>query len=193
MKPSILFFWFFMTSLFSNPIVEKIHALPKWVEYNGIEKLIYRVKDKEGEHFLFVTQTQLGEFGTKDFRSEIRAYKFSRTNPGFKKVWEIYDFNPNPFTTVEWEESGFVVGDWDGDGIVESALVYKLAPDGLEDEHIKLISYYKDKKYSIRAILPRQEGKDGKVTKEKSISTLPKKVQREIEKIWGRLVGIPLK
>jgi hypothetical protein len=182
-----------MTSLFSNPIVEKIHALPKWVEYNGIEKLIYRVKDKEGEHFLFVTQTQLGEFGTKDFRSEIRAYKFSRTNPGFKKVWEIYDFNPNPLTTVEWEESGFVVGDWDGDGIVESALVYKLAPDGLEDEHIKLISYYKDKKYAIRAILPRQEGKDGKVTKEKSISTLPKKVQREIEKIWGRLVRIPLK
>lgn len=181
---------FFSGEAWANPKIEKSEKLPKAVEYDGEAKIIYRVNDKEGEHFLFVTQNKKGNFGEADFMMDIRAYKFSRAQKGFTKKWEIKDFSPNGLTTIEWEEPGFVVGDWDGDGIVESALVYKLSPDGLDDEQIKLIAYYKNKKYAIRGLMPRQEGKNWSKKPDKSISKLPKKVQKEINSIWGRLVGI---
>lgn len=189
MKQFFIFLLFAYNFLFAEVRVNKVDKLPKAAEYEGEPKVIYKVDDKEGVHFLFLTRIEQGSPGEQGYRSEIRVYKYSSSPQGFKKIWEIKDFNAHALMNIEWVDDVFEVKDWDGDEVVDTAVIYKLSQDGLDPDFYKLIGYYKNKKFAIRYEVNKQEGSNKAPQVDKSISKLPKVVQKKIKQLWMKHVG----
>ncbi len=175
--------------LFSEVVIKEVNKLPKMAEYEGDPKVIYKVDDKEGIHFIFLTRTENGSFGKQGYRSEIRVYKYSSSPKGFRKAWEIKDFNTHFLMNIEWIDNVFEVGDWDGDEIVDTLVIYKLSQDGEDPDFYKLVGYYKNKKFAIRYEMVKQEGPGKEPKVDKITLKLPKKVQKHIKQLWMKHVG----
>lgn len=127
----------------------------------GIEYTIFRTykyTDKSGTYYIVLTESR--DKVTKDdtINKNIHAFNFKSNPAGLTKVWEMKDFiipddkkNDNEESTIWFFTNYCLFKDLNGDGLVDPVIVYgTLGLNGREDGRVKILLYYKAKKYALR-------------------------------------------
>lgn len=143
------------------------------IPYEGKVIDAYEIRDLDGIHIYLVTKL-IGE------QTEIRGFKFSKLDSGYKKVWEIKDRGEEialhfPFTKII---------DIDKDGRMETIFVYQINPDYAEGSNWKIILHHKDKKYALRAHVPELDYDKYSV----SIDSAPSFIKNALQNHWRLIV-----
>jgi len=150
------------------------------VPYIGALLEAREFKDALGLHYYVATDVRT------DKTDSLFVRRYTKTAAGFVLDWQIRDFSPYGITYETWLK----IKDIDGDGVYETAFVYRVEGDvvahGLMRE--KLILHYKNKKYAIRNTA-HYGVDDDKATMDKSFDTLPKSVKAFVINMWNKEVG----
>ncbi|MEU5420024.1 glycoside hydrolase domain-containing protein [Streptomyces sp. NPDC020667] len=67
---------------------------------------------------------------TEDGRNRTKLYEFTSTGSGFNSPVKVWDSNDDPVKSWNWASSKLTVGDFDGDGKVDIAVLYDYGRDG---------------------------------------------------------------
>jgi hypothetical protein len=140
----------------------------------------YEIKDKDGQHLLLITK----KIDSVLFETSIVGAKYSKTQSGFIKRWEVKDRADEiafhfPYTRIV---------DIDKDGRFETVFTYQLNPDDGEGSDWKVILHYNNKKYVLRAHVPVLDFDKYKVTLDKSFDKSPKQLKSYIKNYWAIIV-----
>ena len=137
-----LFLSGFLTITYSQSFKElDFNKIP--VPYEGKVIDAYEIHDKDGAHLYLVTKL-IGK------QTEIRGFKFSRSDSGYKQVWQIKDSGEEIALHFKYTK----IIDIDKDGRLETIFVYQINPDYAEGSNWKIILHHKDRKYVLRAHVP---------------------------------------
>jgi hypothetical protein len=126
--------------------------IPAGINLNG--KIVQSAgwNDKNGNNFLFITETSETDSG--DFRSkELFGYHYIRDLDGTEKLWQINDFVYDcPLDlTLEFIPNSLTITDLDNNGIAESTFLYRLSCKGdVSPDDMKLMMHEGENKYAIR-------------------------------------------
>lgn len=114
---------------------------------------IYKYNDKEGKHFIVMTENNIDCKEKKECYDSIRAYCFSLNNQFFILKWSFKDYilpNSYEYSISHWTKY-FQIEDYDNDGIADPIMIYgTLGMNGTDDGRIKMLVYYKNNKKAIR-------------------------------------------
>lgn len=151
--------------------------------------------DKGGvQYVVFTEKKYTGNGSTAKFDS-IKCFnvKVNASNK-LEVVWQCKDFRSGKSNTVSTTETSIwcwtkycQVVDIDGDGYVDPIIVYGTSGDnGTDDGRVKILTYYKGKKYAIRhqnGTLDHQR----KTQVDKSVYSLPTKIQVKIKAVMKKI------
>ena len=161
----------------------------KMKEKLGIEYEIHRVDrfyDKEGEHYLVITENM---FDCESCYDKIKAYCFLKEDNVYELEWKMQDFIladgnevSEEFSISFWHDY-ITLEDLDNDGYVEPILVYgTLGINETDDGRIKILIYHKGKKRAIRHQNSTLDG-ERHTQVDTKFYDLPGKVQRKVIRI----------
>jgi len=115
-------------------------------------------------------------------------------NDKSEKLWEMNDhILDSEYETSIWFWTKFCdVKDLDGDGLVDPVIVYgSNGMNGRSDGRMKILIYYKGKKYAIRH--QDSEMDEGRYTEiDASFYTLPQPIQKHIRSLMKRIYDADL-
>lgn len=189
------------TEILSQKVTSEIFtdSLKKKFSINYPIRRVYECKDKSGEFYLILSESNDSIVNTKDtLHKNIKAINFSRVNNVLVKKWELNDFITGPTKESEAEKSiwfwtkYFILKDLDGDSIIDPIIVYgSMGAYGQDNGRIKIKVYYKGQKSAIR----HQNGaldfeRNTKV--DRSFYELPVKIREEVKKIMEKLTDAEL-
>lgn len=136
-------------SVLHLPDIAAMHI--KWPVFRA-----YAFNDEAGDHLLILTEKPLLN-SPNNHNDSIQAFCLKHLPTGHIVEWQLLDYlaptqnvHDTEFSTWFWTKY-LRLADWDGDGLVEPLIVYGTAGiNGMADGRLKLMLYYKGKKYAIR-------------------------------------------
>jgi hypothetical protein len=154
---------------------------------------VYNYKDKSGEYYLVLTERSYKEEKDNNFIDTIVAVNYKKHGTEFKQVWYMRDFiiDRNDSNTPEysvWFWTKYLeLKDFNSDGLIDPVIVYGTSGnDGLGDGRVKILTYYKGKKYAIR----HQNGPydmQRYTTVDAAFYNLPKQIQNNVIDIMDKI------
>ncbi|WP_417784679.1 M949_RS01915 family surface polysaccharide biosynthesis protein [Tenacibaculum sp.] len=135
-----------INSIFTDSLKNKLQ-----IEYSIYR--VYKYNDKEGKHFIIMTQNKINCKEKRDCHDSIRAYCFSFKNEVFNLKWTFKDFilpNSYEYSISHWTKY-FQIDDYNKDGIADPIIIYgTFGMNETYDGRIKILIYYKNNKKAIR-------------------------------------------
>lgn len=162
----------------------------------GIDIPIFKVMhytDQSGEYYFVMAEKSYQKDGEKVGNKTIKGYCFGKFGDRLIKQWSLRDLKKKDTGDVGSEQSIWFYTrfskfeDLDGDGLVEPIIVYGTSGiNGPNDGRVKILTYYKDKKYAVRhqnGILDNERNTqiDG------AFYHLPDKIQQAVRKIMHEI------
>jgi hypothetical protein len=134
--------------------VSNIDSLPSQIKYEGKVVDAKMWKDKSGEHYVFITQKNQGEYLSENWLSKLNAYMYTKADTGFVIGWQVRD-NASISPEISYINKSLAINDIDNDGEAEVWFFYSFSEDGADPMPLKMILYSKEKKLAIRGVIPR--------------------------------------
>jgi len=156
----VIFFFMFSFHLFASDSQHiKILAdcpLPKGVTIKGriVESVSW--EDKEGMHFLVISEYKQGAFMEPGWKSEIHAAMYLQSSDTLRRIWKIQDFAKDG-EEAKYMRNSLTVHDVDGDGLAETGFYYGIFRDGLDPDNLKYMLHTKGVKLAVRGLIPKDE------------------------------------
>lgn len=131
-----------------------IDSIPNQIKYEGkiVDSKMW--EDKSGEHYVFITQKNQGEYLSENWLSKLNAYMFTKADTGFVVGWQVRD-NASISSEISYINKSLAIKDIDNDGEAEIWFFYSFSEDGADPMPLKMILYSKEKKLAIRGVIPR--------------------------------------
>ena len=137
-------------SIFTDSLKTKLQ-----IEYSIYR--IYEYNDKEGKHFIVMSENEFECEEIEKCFDSIKAYCYLYENGQFILEWNLKDFILPKGNEVSEEYSisfwtkYFELGDYDNDGYFDPIIVYgTYGMNETDDGRIKILIYHKRKKRAIR-------------------------------------------
>ena len=164
--------------------VEKIPAAIKPDSGRIIVAIEY--VDKIGHKIVLITEYEKGQYGEQGYRSELFASEYLQEGPKWKQVWKIWDYAPNPLSSVTYDSASINVFDLDNDGNAEVDFFYTISSDGADPWISKYMLHKDGKKFAIRGTLPMSEDDTSRYERniDKAFNTLPAIYKEYSSKRW---------
>ena len=143
------------------------------VKYVGTVIDAYEMQDLDGTHLYLVTK-----FISK--QTEIRGFKYSKSDTGYKLVWQIKDQGNE--IAFHFPYTKFI--DIEKDGRLETIFVYQINPGNADGSNWKIILHHKNRKYVLRAHVPEMDYDKYSV----SIAVAPSNIKKYLAKYWQLIV-----
>lgn len=127
--------------------------LPSEIQYKG--KLVDGAHwiDNNGEHYLVISDLTKGEPFSKGYTSNIYGTCYQKKDQQWTVYWSIKEFNQGVWESTVYTDQSLSITDLDQDGLAESCFHYRVTPDGLDPERVKVLMHVKGEKYGIRGQL----------------------------------------
>ena len=111
---------------------------------------VYSYADASGDYLMALTESvdQVVEGDTLHHR--IKAFHFKRRDDKLEKVREINDFIIDEEASLWFWTRYSLFTDIDEDGLVDPIVIYGTRPENLDSFRVRILIYYKNKKYAIR-------------------------------------------
>jgi hypothetical protein len=143
-------------------------------------------KDSEGEKKVKVMVVTKGEFGSKNWDNRIYAALYLRNADSLKIISSIKE-SANAEGGILYMKNGLKNVDFDNDKFIESYFFYEVEVDGLDDNTLKLICFYKGTKVIVLGNVPKQSERINMVKfKTKGGENVPKSVSGKLIDIWNK-------
>ncbi len=172
---------------FSNEDSTTYHKLPIW--------RVYRYHDKNGEWNVLLCERAYSIIGKDTLRNRIQAVALKPDHGGYIEKWTITDYLQLADGPEEVENNEHDLWFWtkycrfkdlDGDGLIDPIIVYGTQTNEKEDQRIKIITVYQEKKYAVRAVECVLD--DCRSLKyDAAFSKLPIAVQKEVKKVMQEI------
>lgn len=117
---------------------------------------VFSYNDDLGDYLIALSESIDGVVDRDTLHHAIKAFHFKRIGNQLKKVREINDYVTKNDYTEEKESSIWFwtrysqCKDIDNDGLVEPVIIYGSKPENFDSFRVKILIYYKGKKYAIR-------------------------------------------
>jgi hypothetical protein len=163
------------------------HKLPIWRAYH--------YTDKAGEWYLLLCERVYRQTGKDTLRNRIQAIALKPDHGGYIEKWNITDYLvlPTGAENGEYEEADIWFWtkysrfkDIDGDGLVDPIIVYGTADAEKNDNRIKILIVYQNKKYAVRAVECVLDD-CRRLKYDAAYSTLPGSIQKEVQKVMQEI------
>lgn len=138
-------------------LLAKGTKFPDGVAFKGEFKEGAKWTDRNGEHYIIISQYTEGEFFSPSWKSEFYASEYLIKDGKATLAWDIKDFAQKHFQDVAYFPQTLVVEDVDNDGLMESCFFYNIDQDGLDPMNVKMMLHTKGEKLAIRGKLPKTE------------------------------------
>jgi hypothetical protein len=143
-------------------------------------------KDIEGEKVVKVKVITKGEFGSKNWDSRIYGTLYLRDPDSLRVINSVKEY-ANFLNGILYMKNGLINGDFDNDKIIESYFFYEVAVDGLDDNTLKLICFYKKNKIVVLGNVPKQSERITQIKfKTKGFESIPKSVSGKLIDMWNK-------
>lgn len=140
-----------LDSLISQDFNSK--QLPSEIQYKGEIVDGAHWVDKNGEHYLIISEFTKGEPFSKGYASNIYATCYKKKDQQWEVYWNIKEFNQGVWESTVYTDKSLSITDLDHNGIAESCFHYRVTPDGLDPERVKVLMHVNGEKYGIRGQL----------------------------------------
>ncbi|MFH6997113.1 M949_RS01915 family surface polysaccharide biosynthesis protein [Flavobacterium sp. FlaQc-57] len=145
----------------------------------------FEYSDKSGVYELLLCENKKTIFKKDTLNTKIQAICVMNDHGGFLEKWRINDLLEDyiPKETTIWFWTKYCsTKDLDGDGYIDPILVYGTRTEYDEIRRVKIITFYKNQKYVIRAVeCDLDDCRSFK--KDKNWNLLPKKTQIYIDQL----------
>lgn len=138
---------------------------PKSLDYEGKAVDRKHWEDRNGEHWLIVSENRSGMTMELGHVSNLYAACWQKEAGKWREIWEIKDFNQEIWESRSYVNNSLEVTDIDADGLAESIFMYELGHDGNDPTDFKLMLHVNAKKYAIRGTLASELEGIGSVEK----------------------------
>ena len=125
-----------------------------------------------------------GKRGTKNWDNLIAANIFYKEGDSLKEVNKIRE-SASSMGAILYTKNSLRSKDLDNDGIIESFFFYEVEKDGLDDNTLKLICFYKKSKFVIAGNVPKQSERKGNIKYTlKGLENIPTSVASWLTNEW---------
>jgi hypothetical protein len=142
--------------------------------------------DKIGHKIVLVTEYEKGKYGESGYRSELFAFEYLQEDQKWKQLWKIWDYAPNPLSSVSYDSSTINVVDIDNDSCGEVDFFYTISFDGADPWISKYMLHKGSKKFAIRGTLPMNVDDTARYERniDNAFNTLPAIYKEYSSKRW---------
>jgi hypothetical protein len=141
-------------------------------------------KDSEGFKILKIVVVEKGERGANNWDNRIAADLFLKSGDSLVEENRIRE-SAGSMDAISYVKKSVKLGDLNKDGIVESYFFYEVEKDGLDDNTLKLICFYKKSKVVILGNVPKQSERKDKIKYiSKGIENIPEPIAKWLVKEW---------
>ncbi len=172
------------TQLFSESVKKKFN-----IQYPI--RRVYAYNDNSGEYRVAISESFNGIYEGEKYNNlypgdtlhrQIKAFLFRLSGDTLVKVRETYDYTDHNEVSIWFWTKYCEFSDIDGDGLVEPIIIYGTEGDWPDSFRVKILTWYKNKKYAIRhhnCILD-----DCRITEiDESFYNLPESIQEHVKNI----------
>jgi hypothetical protein len=166
--------------------------LPGGIKYDGKVVTSAKWSDKNGENYIFVTETAEKTQKGEERMKELFGYHFTVNSGEAKQIWKINDFIKDcPLDiTLEYMPKSLSVTDLDKNGIAETTFLYRMSCRGdVSEDDMKLMMHEGDNKYAIRGSMKlKMEGETygGEMKADPSFDKAPKEFLNYAKEQWNK-------
>jgi hypothetical protein len=196
MKKYILFLFLSFSILSFSQKTESYQLTKEQIKQRELSEVsdfkIYKVlefSDKSGVCNLLFTENQKNISKKDTLNTKIEAICVMNDHGGFLEKWKITDLlestEPKEINIWFWTKY-CTTKDLDGDGYTDPVVVYGTRNENDEIRRVKIITVYKNKKYTIRAVESDLDyGRSFK--KDANWNLLPQKIRISIDKLVEKI------
>jgi hypothetical protein len=137
--------------------------MPKVLQWQGDLMDGGHWRDRNGEHWLLISQVFEGELSDKSLSAALFATCYVLRKGVWESYWAIKEYNQDYFSAPQYVHQSLKISDLDKDGLAESFFIYQIEPDGSAPTAVKMMLHVKGQKYALRGQLAGMDYDRGKV------------------------------
>lgn len=166
---------------------KKIEIIPTEIKPDSGKPVVaIEYVDKIGHKIVLINEYEKGQYGEPGYRSELFAAEYLQKGPKWKQLWKIWDYAPNPLSSVSYDSATINVIDLENDSVGEVDFFYTISFEGADPWILKYMFHKEGKKFAIRGTLPVSPDDTSRYERniENAFNTLPAVYKEYSIKRW---------